>query len=260
MEGELRHVATCYFGSRSNTDVSLSISAFFLTLTAFISAWGKAYKYFSLRFVFVLALFLFEAGSLLCALAPNSIALICGRAIQGLGGAGISGGSYTITAFVCPPRMQPIVIGLMGSVFTVASVAGPLMGGAFSSSHLTWRWCFYINLPIGAVTMFCISVFFRTPKAAKVSHGAPTREKVMSFDPLGLVLVFAAVLCFFLAIQWGGVVHSWHSSVIIGLLVGCVLLSILFVLNGWFQGDRSLVVYRLLRQRSIASSAAFILL
>ncbi|KAF2685009.1 MFS general substrate transporter [Lentithecium fluviatile CBS 122367] len=251
-------VITTQFNSMA--DAGWYGSAFFLTLTAFISAWGKAYKHFSLRLVFLLALFIFEAGSLLCALAPNSIALICGRAIQGLGGAGISGGSYTITAFVCPPSMQPVVIGLMGSVFTVASVAGPLLGGAFSSSHLTWRWSFYINLPIGAVTMFCISVFFRTPKAAKVGHGASTREKVMSFDPLGLVLVFAAVLCFFLAIQWGGVVYSWSSSVVIGLLVGCVLLSVVFVLNGWFQGDRSLVVYRLLRRRSIGASAAFIFL
>lgn len=225
-----------------------------------MSAWGKAYKYFSLRFIFLLALFIFEAGSLLCALAPNSIALICGRAIQGLGGAGISGGSYTITAFVCPPHLQPIVIGLMGSVFTVASVAGPLMGGAFSSSHLTWRWCFYINLPIGAITMLGVTLCFRTPKAAKAGHATSTREKILSFDPLGLVLVFTAVLCFFLAIQWGGVVHAWRSGVVVGLLVGCVLLFVGFVANEWYQGDRSLVVFRLLRQRSIGACAAFILL
>jgi MFS family permease len=205
------------------------------------------------------AILLFEAGSLLCALAPNSVALICGRAIQGVGGAGIQGGGYTITAFVCPPNVRPIVIGLMGSVFTVASIVGPLLGGIFTS-HLTWRWCFYINLPIGAVTMFCVLVFFRTPKAAKASHGTPMREVLMNFDPAGSVLVFAAVLCFFIAIQWGGVHYPWSSGTEIGLLVGCAVLLILFALNEWYQGDRALVVYRLLRRRSVGASAGYILL
>jgi MFS family permease len=192
--------------------------------------------------------------------APNSIALIIGRAIQGLGGAGISGGSYTITAFICPPDIQPMIIGLMGSVFTVASIAGPLLGGAFSSSSLTWGFCFYINLPIGAVTLFCIAFFFRTPKAAKAGHGAPIRDILLSFDPLGLVLIFTAVLCFFLGIQWGGVIHPWSSSVVIGLLVACVIFSVLFMINEWYQGDRSLIVFRLLRRRSIGASAIFIML
>lgn len=206
-----------------------------------------------------MAVFIFEVGSLLCALAPNSLSFICGRAIQGVGGAGISGGSYTITAFVCPPRIQPIVIGLMGSVFTVASVAGPLLGGVFSS-ELTWRWCFYINLPIGAVTMFCLLLLFKTPKAARKAHGTPIKEILLSFDPIGEVLVFGAVLSFFMAVQWGGVEYAWNSRVEIGLLVGFLLLSIAFVVNEWFQGDRALVVYRLLRRRSIAASAGFILL
>ncbi|KAI1765517.1 putative MFS transporter [Hypoxylon sp. FL1150] len=233
-------------------------SAFFLTLSAFISAWGKGYKYFSLRVVYVLAIFLFEVGSLLCALSPNSIALIIGRAIQGLGGAGISGGGYIITAFICPPNIQPIVVGLLGSVFTVASIVGPLLGGVFTT-NLTWRWCFYINLPIGGATIFCILFFFRTPAAAKASYDTATREVLMSFDPVGLVLIFSGLLCFFLAIQWGGVAHPWNSSIEIGLLVGCVLLLIVFAVNEWYQGDRALIVYRLLRRRSIAASAGFIM-
>ncbi|KAK8097108.1 MFS gliotoxin efflux transporter glia [Apiospora kogelbergensis] len=232
-------------------------SAFFLALASFISAWGKAYKFFSLRIVYVVAVFLFEVGSLLCALAPNSIALICGRAIQGLGGAGIAGGGYTITAFVCPPRIQPIVIGLMGSVFTVASIAGPLLGGVFTS-NVTWRWCFYINLPIGGLTMFAMLVWFRTPAAAKVSHGTPWPEILLSFDPIGSALVFAGVLSFFLAIQWGGVAYAWNSATEIGLLVGCIVILILFAANEWYQGDRALIVYRLLGKRSIGATAGFI--
>ncbi|CAH0018993.1 unnamed protein product [Clonostachys rhizophaga] len=232
-------------------------SAFFLTLATFIAAWGKAYKYFSLRVIYILAIAIFEVGSLVCALAPSSKALIIGRAIQGAGAAGVAGGGYTISAFVVPPSVQPTVVGLMGSVFTVASVAGPLLGGAFTSG-VSWRWCFYINLPIGGITMGCMAVFFRTPSRAKLSHKVSTKEILKNFDPLGLVLMFSGVLCFFLAVQWGGVAKPWNSSEVIGLLVGCVVLLALFAINEWFQGDRALIVYRLLRTRSIGGCSGLI--
>jgi MFS family permease len=234
-------------------------SAFFLTLATFISPWGKAYKYFSLRAAYIAAIFIFEIGSLLCAVSPNSIALIIGRAIQGVGAAGLAGGGYTITAFIVPLHAQPVVVGLMGSVFTVASIAGPLLGGVFTSD-VSWRWCFYINLPIGSVTIFCVLVFFRTPAHAKLSHGAPVREIIASFDPLGLVLMFGGVLCFFLAVQWGGTTKSWSSADEIGLLIGCVLSLVLFGVNEWYQGDRALIVLRILRRRSIAACSGYILL
>ncbi|KAK2611785.1 hypothetical protein N8I77_005109 [Diaporthe amygdali] len=241
----------------SMADVGWYGSAFFITLAAFISAWGKAYKYFSLRVVYVLAIFIFEVGSLICALSPNSIALIVGRAIQGLGAAGVANGGYTITAFIVPLHVQPIVVGLMGSVFTVASIAGPLLGGAFTS-EVTWRWCFYINLPIGGVSIFCMLIFFRTPARAKLSQGTHIKEILMSFDPIGSVLMFSGVLCFFLAVQWGGVAKPWDSSTEIGLLVGCVVLMALFFVNEWYQGDRALIVYRILRRRSIGACSGFI--
>jgi MFS family permease len=234
-------------------------SAFFLTLAAFVSAWGKAYKYFSLRLTYILAIIIFEAGSLLCALSPASAALIIGRAIQGLGAAGLAGGGYTITAFVIPMATQPVVVGLMGSVFTVASVLGPLLGGFFTSD-VTWRWCFYINLPIGGVTILCMLIFFRTPAHAKGSHGAPWQEILLGFDPLGLVLMFSGVLCLFLVLPWGGVSESWSSAKVVGLLVGCVTLLGLFVLNEWYQGDRALIVFRILCSRSIGGCSGYIFL
>ncbi|KAI1380491.1 putative MFS transporter [Hypoxylon crocopeplum] len=192
-------------------------SAFFLSLATFVSVWGKAYKYFSLRVIYLASILIFEIGNLVCALSPSSIALIIGRGIQGVGAAGTTNGGYTIAAFVVPPSAVPIVIGLIGSVFTIASIAGPLLGGVFTSS-VTWRWCFYINLPIGGVTIACMLIFFRTPAHAKV-------------------------LCFFLALQWGGVTKLWNSADIIGLLVGCVLLLSAFAVNEWYQGDRSGFVF-----------------
>jgi hypothetical protein len=105
-----------------------------------------------------------------------------------------------------------------------------------------------------------MTIFFRTPAQAKLSQGTPVREILMSFDPIGSVLMFSGVLCLFLAVGWGGVARPWNSATEIGLLVGCVLLVTLFVINEWYQGDRALIVFRILRNRSIGACSGFIFL
>lgn len=107
------------------------------------AAWGKGFKYFPLKITFLLGLFIFELGSLVCAVAPTSTALIVGRAIAGLGGAGVGAGAYTIIAFAASPKQRPLMTGLVGSAYGIASVVGPLIGGAFSGK-VTWRWCKFI--------------------------------------------------------------------------------------------------------------------
>lgn len=121
-------------------------SAFFLTLASFQSTWGKAYKYFPLKITFLTSIFVFELGSLICGVAPSSTALIVGRSIAGLGGAGIASGSYTLIAFSAKPAQRPAFTGLLGASYGIASVVGPLLGGVFAEK-VSWRWCFYINLP-----------------------------------------------------------------------------------------------------------------
>jgi Major Facilitator Superfamily len=114
-------------------------SSFFLTLASFQSTWGKAYKYFPLKSTFLLCIFIFELGSLISGVAQSSTAFIVGRAITGAGGAGIASGVYTIIAFSAPPRQRPAYTGLLGATYSVASVIGPLLGGAFTS-QISWRW------------------------------------------------------------------------------------------------------------------------
>jgi MFS transporter, DHA2 family, glioxin efflux transporter len=114
-------------------------SAFFLTVASFQSTWGKGYKYFNLKYTYLLSIFIFELGSLICAVSKNSTTLIVGRAIAGLGAAGIASGVYIIIAFSVPPRQRPAFTGLLGATYSVASVAGPLLGGVFTSD-VSWRW------------------------------------------------------------------------------------------------------------------------
>jgi predicted MFS family arabinose efflux permease len=198
---------------------------------------------------------MFEIGSIICAVAPGNTAFIVGRAIQGLGGAGIATGSYTIIAFIASPQVRPMFTSLLGATYGIGAVAGPLIGGAFSD-RVSWRWCFWVNLPIGGLSIALVLLFFVTPKGITPAQ-ATMKEKILQMDLLGAALAMAAIISFILAFEYGGQTKPWSSSVVIGLLVGLIVIFIAFSFWELYQGERAMVVPRLFKQRSVWIGSLF---
>ena len=236
-------------------DVGWYGSAYLLTTCSTQLIYGKLFTYYSIKWVYLAALFIFELGSLVCALAPNSNALIIGRAVAGVGAAGIFSGAILIISCTVPLRARPTYMGFVGGMYGIASVAGPLMGGAFTD-HLTWRWCFYINLPFGAVTAAFIVPFFNV-KRRSVKESATWQEQLKKMDLPGTIAFLPCVICLLLALQWGGSKYEWKSGRIIALLVMTGVLAIAFLVIQWKQGDNATVPPRIVKQRSVWGSAWF---
>ncbi|KAK1059382.1 MFS sugar transporter [Friedmanniomyces endolithicus] len=236
-------------------DVGWYGSAYLLTTCAFQLFFGKLYTFLSLKWIYLAAIAIFEIGSAVCGAAPNSTALIIGRAVAGLGSAGIFSGAILIVSKTVPLRQRPTYMGGIGGMYGLASVAGPLMGGAFTDK-VSWRWCFYINLPIGAVTLLFIALFYKDGKRAK-AMGAGWKAKVGLFDVYGTIVFLPMIVCLLLALQWGGSKYPWNNGRIIALLVIFAVLLVVFIAIQVWKQDNATVPPRVLKQRSVAAGAWF---
>ncbi|RYP60032.1 hypothetical protein DL771_010643 [Monosporascus sp. 5C6A] len=170
-------------------------SAYLLTACGFILLYGRVYTFFPTKPVFLSRIVLFEAGSAACGSANSLLALIIGHAIQGFGSSGIFTGAVLIMTRTVPPHRRPMLQGLFRACFGPASVIGPLLGGIFTGSRATWRWCVYINLTIGGFAIYVVLHFLRLdqkPSGKSVAFGS-----LSQFCVGAVMLTFASYILLF---------------------------------------------------------------
>ena len=220
------------------------VTAYLLTETVATPLWGKLGDLYGRKPLYQLAIVTFLLGSVLCGLSGNMGQLILFRAIQGAGAGGIIVGSQAIVGDLVSPRERGKYQGYFGAVFAVTSVAGPLLGG-FIVDNWSWRWVFYVNVPLGIVALTVVSLVLRVP-AGRVSH---------RIDYLGAALLTAGAGCLVLLTTWGGTEYEWGSAIIIGLAVAGIVLLALFILVERSAVEPIVPLY-LFRQQVFAVSCA----
>lgn len=198
--------------------LSWVVTAYLLASTAATPLWGKLGDQYGRKKLFQIAIVIFLISSALCGMAQNMPQLIGFRALQGLGGGGLMVLSMAIVGDIVPPRDRGRYQGLFGAVFGATSVLGPLLGGLFTE-HLSWRWVFYVNLPIGVVALVVIATTLHIP----------VRSAKHTIDYLGTFLIAAVATCLVLVASLGGTTWAWDSAQIIGLAVLGVVLAVVFV-------------------------------
>jgi EmrB/QacA subfamily drug resistance transporter len=198
--------------------LSWVVTAYLLASTVSTPLYGKLGDMLGRKPVFIAAIVIFLAGSMLSGLSQTMIQLILFRALQGLGAGGLIVGAQSILADIIPPRRRGRYMGLMGAVFAVSSVAGPLLGG-FLVDNLSWRWVFYVNMPIGALALVIVTTRLHL-------HVPHTRHKI---DYLGAGLLAGGVAALILMTTWGGNQYAWSSPEIVGLGIAGLVLLVAFI-------------------------------
>ncbi|KAH8803437.1 major facilitator superfamily domain-containing protein [Xylogone sp. PMI_703] len=236
----------------STKDIGWYGTAYFLAVCSLLPVGGKIYSEFSLKWTFLGFFAIFELGSLLCAVATSSKMLIVGRAIAGAGGSGIVSGIMTIIAHVIPLEKRAGYMAVGGATMGISTISGPLIGGALTQ-RASWRWCFYINLPIGVVTAVALIGLFHPP--IRPSEQKPIAQRIKRLDLLGAFLFTPSIIMLLIALQWGGHDYAWNSATIIGLFCGSGGLFLVFLAWQLYKGDSAMVPFKLLSRRTIVASS-----
>ncbi|KAF4993564.1 hypothetical protein FGRMN_6423 [Fusarium graminum] len=229
-------------------DIAWYESAFLLPLCVFQLSFGLVFKYYSTKWILFTLTAIFEIGSIVCASAPNSNALIIGRAITGIGGAGIGSGAFVYITLIFPLEERPKYLGSLGSAFGVSAILGPILGGYLTS--VNWRWCFWINVPIGGLSLVLLLIL--APNRPPPSKAADTwRQRFLDLDPLGFLMVAGSVTSLLFALEFGKENQQWSSGRVIALFVVFGVLILAFAGYQSWRGEKGTIPPRILKQRTV---------
>ncbi|KAF9290967.1 hypothetical protein BGZ68_005554 [Mortierella alpina] len=226
-------------------DISWLGTAYMMTSTAFQPLYGKVSDIFGRKATMLFANVMFLVGSAISGWATSMSMLIVGRAVAGIGAGGLMAMVFIILSDMLDMRERGKYIGFIGAIFSLSSVIGPLLGGAFTD-HLTWRWSFWINLPFGAISIFFISLYLNLP----IPKGSFS-DKVKRIDFYGSFLLLAAVILILVPLSWGGGKYEWNSGIVIGLLCAGFAVAVIFVLVEWKIPAEPIVPIHLYKIRNL---------
>ncbi|PLB52709.1 MFS general substrate transporter [Aspergillus steynii IBT 23096] len=211
----------------SESGYSWMASSYMLANAACVPLWGKISDIWGRKLILLVANVIFLVGSLICALANNLPMILAGRAIQGAGGGGIIVLVNISVSDLFSVRDRPLYYGLFGSVWAIAGALGPIIGGAFTT-NVSWRWCFYLNLPIGGFS-FVMLLFFLKIEAGKT----PLLAGLRSIDWSGTILIIGGTLMFLFGLEFGGVSYPWDSPTVICLIIFGIVTWVIAMVNEW---------------------------
>ncbi|KAE8388146.1 MFS transporter [Aspergillus alliaceus] len=228
-------------------------AAYSLTTCALTPLAGKLSSTFPLRWIYISFFSIFLVGSLVCGFAPNSNTFIAGRAIAGIGASGVASGGFVIVLTVSPEKSKPLLLGICSSCFAMGLILAPVIGGAFTEKA-TWRWCFWVNLPPGALTLLSMLCFFKPPS---IQRDRTVVQRIVNLDLLGCAIFIPAIFMLLLAMMWGGTQKDWDSATIIGLFVGSGVMLILFVCWEAHKGEGAMIPGNVVARRTVSFSVLF---
>ncbi|GAB1518145.1 hypothetical protein RhiTH_001204 [Rhizoctonia solani] len=230
-------------------EVTWIASVYFITQASFMLVFGQLTSVISGKLVFLGSLFVFEVGSLLCGVSTNVYFLTAGRAVAGVGAAGITVGSLAIGAILVRLEDRPVFMAGAGGCMALANIIGPILGGALAD-HVSWRWCFYINLPCGAVSAVGALIALPNIKPSSDGDDRPAWHRIAQMDWVGAILCIAIVSSLLLGLQWGGTSKPWDDPTIIGLFVAFGVSTVLLVIWQYYLGSRAMIPLKALMRRT----------
>ncbi|KXX76152.1 putative HC-toxin efflux carrier TOXA, partial [Madurella mycetomatis] len=235
-----------------STNIAWYPAAFTLAICALTPVAGKMAAVFPLDVVYSSFTLIFLVGSILCGCAPTNNAFIAGRAIAGIGAAGVASNGLTILVTIAPATKKPAFMGMGAACFGIGLIVAPILGGAFTD-RLTWRWCFWINIPFNLITLVVVSFFFRPQQG----RGGSVYGRIKCLDLIGCLIFVPGIFMLLLAMQTGSETGVWNSATVIGLFAGAGITMLLFVAWQWHRGDQAMIPGNVIKRRTVVFTCLF---